>query len=110
MWGAAVAAGGLCLAHLRPEQREAYLAALAPGADIDARGVTFTRELLRQLQAALIDGITRGARCGAADFSDAAFAENVNFHGATFSASTDFSGAALSAYAGYDGPASPATG
>lgn len=44
-----------CLAHLDDADRTAYLATLAPGADIDHRGTVFTEEPLSELLTALRD-------------------------------------------------------
>ncbi|MET9116714.1 hypothetical protein ABZX38_21340 [Streptomyces longwoodensis] len=39
-----------CLAHLAAADRDAYLASLTPGADIDHRGTTFTASLLNAVR------------------------------------------------------------
>ncbi|MGV9922131.1 hypothetical protein ACWDUK_33830, partial [Streptomyces cellulosae] len=47
-----------CLAHLADADRDAYLAGLTPGANIDYRGTTFTEPLLTALLDALRDPAT----------------------------------------------------
>ncbi|RCG28722.1 pentapeptide repeat-containing protein [Sphaerisporangium album] len=93
--GATGAVDGRCLAHLNPEQRATYLAALTPGADIDMRGVTFSYELLQQLLTALTRR-RRGrpvtgakAKLGNADFRGAIFTGRVNVNKATFTKDAD---------------------
>ncbi|MEU1323985.1 pentapeptide repeat-containing protein [Streptomyces microflavus] len=73
-----------CLAHLTDTDRNAYLASLTPGADIDHRGTTFTEPLLRALQAPLHDSATDTVRFGNARFESATFKHSARFQFATF--------------------------
>lgn len=101
--GAAAAADQRCLAHLTPDARAAWLAALGPGADIDARGVVFSEELLDELSNAL----GAAPEFGSVDFGGATFNGAVSFKGATFSRTamfeeTTFNGNALFEDATFD--------
>ncbi|MER7108800.1 pentapeptide repeat-containing protein [Streptomyces sp. NPDC000229] len=73
-----------CLAHLAERHRADYLRSLAPGADIDHRGTTFTQPLLKALLDALHDPTTGNAHFGLAKFSEAQFCGDVSFKGAQF--------------------------
>ncbi|MFF8401693.1 pentapeptide repeat-containing protein [Streptomyces sp. NPDC015684] len=73
-----------CLAHLTDADRDAYLAGLTPGADIDHRGTPFTEALLDALLTALRDPATGHARFGKADFRSSTFKCPVEFRWATF--------------------------
>jgi uncharacterized protein YjbI with pentapeptide repeats len=75
----------VCLAHLSPRKRRQYLANLAPGADIDHRGTTFTEPLLKALLGALHDPATGNARFGLAEFSGAQFSGKADFSDVQFS-------------------------
>jgi uncharacterized protein YjbI with pentapeptide repeats len=92
--GAAIAAEELCLSHLGVERRAAYLAALAPGSDVDVRGVTFTPKLLAQLLDSFEDG-SGNIQIGNADFAQATFVgkEESYFGDATFNGVANFGGA-----------------
>ncbi|MBL3671012.1 pentapeptide repeat-containing protein [Streptomyces sp. M2CJ-2] len=68
-----------CLAHLAAADRDAYLAALSPGADIDHRGTLFTEDLLNRLLAALTDSTTGRPRIGNAWLSEAEFSGDARF-------------------------------
>ncbi|WP_063892264.1 MULTISPECIES: pentapeptide repeat-containing protein [unclassified Streptomyces] len=63
----------VCLAHLAADDRDAYLAALTPGASIDHRGTNFTESLLNALLNALRDPETGHPRLGHAKFELATF-------------------------------------
>ncbi len=82
-----------CLAHLADADRDAYLAALTPGADIDHRGTTFTESLLNALLNALRDPATGNARIGKATFESAIFEYNAVFGSATFESGARFESA-----------------
>lgn len=62
----------------------AYLAALAPGADLDHRGTSFTDDLLDRLLDALRDPTTELPHLGAARFGEAVFTGEAWFDRATF--------------------------
>ncbi|MFE7051295.1 pentapeptide repeat-containing protein [Streptomyces californicus] len=79
-----------CLAHLADTDRNAYLNALTPGADIDHRGTPFTEDLLHRLLTALHDPTTRQAHIGNAWFDGATFTGNAVFGGATFTGDARF--------------------
>ena len=82
----------VCLAHLDEAERDLYLAALSPGADIDHRGTPFTGELLSSLLAALTDSSGLPS-LGVAHFDEAEFSGVVHFPGAKFNGRTWFRGA-----------------
>jgi hypothetical protein len=73
-----------CLAHLADTDRDAYLASLTPGADIDHRGTTFTDPLLNALLTALRAPATGLARFGRAQFKLAVFRGDAQFGLTTF--------------------------
>ncbi|MFJ8540805.1 pentapeptide repeat-containing protein, partial [Streptomyces sp. NPDC093586] len=73
-----------CLAHLADTDRDAYLAGLAPGADIDHRGTPFTEPLLNALLNALRDSATGNPRFGLAGFESATFQGTAEFGSVTF--------------------------
>jgi hypothetical protein len=90
-----------CLAHLSSADRDAYLAGLSPGADVDHRGTPFTYELIQQLGSALDNGsghIIHGpyAHFGEAHFDGATFSGGLWLSGATFSGAAWFGGATFS--------------
>ncbi|WP_413098521.1 pentapeptide repeat-containing protein [Streptomyces sp. Inha503] len=92
-----------CLAHLNSAGRDAYLAGLAPGTDIDHRGTRFTAPLLNALLQALRDPTTGKPHFGTARFEGAEFAEEAGFHRARFSGTGHFGGARFSSTARFGG-------
>ncbi|MYW00595.1 pentapeptide repeat-containing protein, partial [Streptomyces sp. SID3343] len=93
----------LCLAHLSPADRAAYLNILAPGAGVDHRGTTFDGPLLAEVLDALRDPSTTRPRLGTAFFSAARFVADARFHDTTFTAEARFDGATFTGDAGFDG-------
>lgn len=89
-----------CLAHLPDAERDAYLAGLAPGTDVDHRGTTFTEPLLNALLDALRDPGTGRSRMGTALFDSAIFQGTAHFE------SVIFQGDALFGTATFEGNAS----
>ena len=87
-----------CIAHLDEPILQNVLDELEPGADVDARGVRFTSELLERLLAALRDPGTAVAHIGTASFRGACF------EGAVFDG-VKFQGKALFLDALFGGPA-----
>ncbi|WP_437097281.1 pentapeptide repeat-containing protein [Streptomyces sp. enrichment culture] len=83
--------------------RDAYLAGLTPGADIDHRGTPFTPELLNRLLTALHDPTTRRPHIGAARFEGATFTGAAWFEGATFTGAAWFEGATFTGAAWFEG-------
>ncbi|MEU9530670.1 pentapeptide repeat-containing protein [Streptomyces sp. NPDC048210] len=83
--------------------RDAYLAALAPGADIDHRGTTFTLELLGLLLVALYDPTTNAPCIGNARFDKANFIGDARFDGTTFTSHAQFGEATFTDHARFDG-------
>ncbi|MFD5102937.1 pentapeptide repeat-containing protein [Streptomyces albidochromogenes] len=79
-----------CLAHLADADRDAYLAALAPGFDIDHRGTTFTDALLNDLLDALGDPATARPRIGSARFERATFQGHTRFESVIFQGDASF--------------------
>ncbi|MFF4799535.1 pentapeptide repeat-containing protein [Streptomyces sp. NPDC001351] len=98
---------GRCLRHLDEPAQHAALAALAPGADVDFRGVHFTEELWQSVTSAMEArfGTARfdtarfpsGVRCSGARFEGPAY-----FEGALFEGGSHFTGAEFADYAGFD--------
>jgi hypothetical protein len=82
-----------CLAHLADVDRDAYLAGLTPGSDIDHRGTPFTELLLDALLNALRDPATGHARFGSARFDSATFQGSAGFDSATFQGEAGFGAA-----------------
>ncbi|MGW3865689.1 pentapeptide repeat-containing protein [Streptomyces sp. NPDC005047] len=102
-----------CLAHLTDADRNAYLAGLTAGADIDHRGTTFTDSLLDGLLNALRDPTTGNPRLGwawfvsatftgDAEFRSAIFESEAGFRSATFEGNTSFASATFRGHAGFD--------
>lgn len=81
-----------CLAHITDAGRDAYLASLAPGADIDHRNTGFTGQLLDSLLNALHDPDSSENRIGVADFRGAEFSGDARFDVALFSSDARFDG------------------
>ncbi|WP_380282469.1 hypothetical protein [Kitasatospora purpeofusca] len=71
--GIRVGPGGQCLAHLPDADRVAYLAALAPGSDLDLRGTTIDGTLLASIRSACTDRATTNPRFGWTDFTETTF-------------------------------------
>ncbi|MGW6981130.1 pentapeptide repeat-containing protein [Streptomyces sp. NPDC054932] len=90
-----------CLAHLTDTDRNAYLASLAPGSDIDHRGTHFTAPLLISLLHALRDPTTADLHLGSARFDRAQFSGDAQFGEAQFSGNAQFGGAQFSGNAGF---------
>ncbi|MFF9914801.1 pentapeptide repeat-containing protein [Streptomyces sp. NPDC013457] len=90
-----------CLAHLANADRDAYLAGLAPGADIDHRGTPFTEPLLDALLNALRDPATGHARLGNAQFGLATFEGDADFDSAIFEGIAGFGLAIFQGIAGF---------
>ncbi|MFC8669585.1 pentapeptide repeat-containing protein [Streptomyces sp. NPDC057199] len=82
-----------CLAHLADADRDAYLASLTPGANIDHRGTTFTEPLLDALLEAHRDPATGHPRFGYADFGSSTFQGGARFTSATFERGARFTSA-----------------
>ncbi|WP_405594066.1 pentapeptide repeat-containing protein [Streptomyces sp. NBC_01410] len=79
-----------CLAHLADADRDAYLAGLTPGTDIDHRGTLFSQPLLAALLGALRDPATGHPRFGVARFGSATFQGRAWFVSATFEGRAGF--------------------
>ncbi|MEW1912343.1 pentapeptide repeat-containing protein [Kitasatospora sp. NPDC085895] len=88
-----------CLAHLTDPDRDAYLAGLAPGTNIDHRGTPFTENLLDALLQALRDPGTGRPRLGDARFDDATFSDVAGFGRAMFTGDAWFDRATFSGLA-----------
>ncbi|MEU6688306.1 pentapeptide repeat-containing protein [Streptomyces sp. NPDC046832] len=91
-----------CLAHLTDADRDAYLAALTPGTDVDHRGTPFTEPLLIALLDALHDPATGHARLGTAWFGSAIFADSAGFGSATFEGGAWFGSAVFQGTAWFE--------
>ncbi|MFE6808643.1 pentapeptide repeat-containing protein [Streptomyces sp. NPDC057681] len=88
-----------CLAHLADTERNAYLAGLEPGDDVDHRGTSFTAPLLSELLGALRDPGTGQAHLGDAWFESATFEGDAWFHSAIFKGDARFESATFRDYA-----------
>jgi uncharacterized protein YjbI with pentapeptide repeats len=102
-----------CFRHIDQGERDAYLASLTPGADIDARGTEISRELLDALLDALCPHGEEQPRIGRARFDEAIFTGAANFNAVrfgkgvwftqvTFSGDAVFSGAVFNSVARFD--------
>ncbi|QIJ62568.1 pentapeptide repeat-containing protein [Streptomyces sp. JB150] len=108
--GVHVPGHNVCLAHLADADRDAYLASLTPGRDIDHRGTPFTEPLLNALLNALRDPATGHGRLGTAWFESATFRDIALFRSAIFEGdalfgSATFEGSALFDSATFQGSA-----
>ncbi|MEU3616420.1 pentapeptide repeat-containing protein [Streptomyces sp. NPDC006872] len=92
----------MCLAHLGDADRDAYLAGLAPGADVDHRGTRFNARLFNALRRALRDPASRRIQFGTARFQDARFSGPARFGEAKFSGPARFDRAQFAAEARFD--------
>ncbi|MGW1209226.1 pentapeptide repeat-containing protein [Streptomyces sp. NPDC002499] len=100
--GRSVAPYSACLAHLSDVDRDAHLASLDAGHDIDHRGTTFTAELLGRLLDALKDTATNHPRLGDVRFSSATFADDADFGSAAFTGDADFEAVTFSGVARFN--------
>ncbi|WP_329046697.1 pentapeptide repeat-containing protein [Streptomyces sp. NBC_01422] len=91
--GIKVAPYEACLFHQTDPDRNAYLAGLTPGSDIDHRGTTFTGPLLNALLDALRDPATGHPRLASAQFDSATFQDTASFEWATFEDAAQFGSA-----------------
>ncbi|MFJ8955249.1 pentapeptide repeat-containing protein [Streptomyces sp. NPDC102381] len=91
--GAPVPGHTECLAHLAGSERAAYLSGLAPGANVDHRGTSFTASLLETLLDALRDPATGNPLLGNADFESATFEGAADFKSAIFEGAAGFGSA-----------------
>ncbi|MFH8738000.1 pentapeptide repeat-containing protein [Streptomyces sp. NPDC017964] len=90
-----------CLAHLADTDRDAYLASLQPGADVDHRGTSFTAQLLHEFLGALGDRGTGQPHLGYARFGSATFEGRAWFGAATFEGDAGFESATFEGDAGF---------
>ncbi|MGW6144316.1 pentapeptide repeat-containing protein [Streptomyces sp. NPDC055140] len=90
------------MAHLADTERDAYLAGLQPGADVDHRGTFFTAQLLDELLDALRDRGTGQPHLGDALFGSATFEGYARFESATFEGYAGFGMATFEGYAGFE--------
>ncbi|OEJ28802.1 hypothetical protein AS594_34545 [Streptomyces agglomeratus] len=86
-----------CLAHLAEADRDAYLAGLTPGTDIDHRGTPFTEPLLEALR----DPATGHPRLGGARFQSASFQGEAGFDSVNFQGEAGFQSATFQRDAGF---------
>ncbi|MEU7315655.1 pentapeptide repeat-containing protein [Streptomyces sp. NPDC007083] len=87
-----------CLTHLEAEERDAALADLRPGADLDLRGTDLGAPLLNRISAALRPDAGAGPRFGAVSFAGARLAPGADFRSAVFEGDADFSSATFTGY------------
>ncbi|UTR83642.1 pentapeptide repeat-containing protein [Streptomyces cavourensis] len=92
----------VCLAHLTDTDRNAYLAGLTPGANIDHRGTTFTEPLLRGLETVLHDSATGIVRFGRARFESATFKGKAGFDSTVFEGDARFESATFKGKAHFE--------
>jgi len=100
----------ICLAHLEEEDWKDLLSTLAPGSDLDARGVTFSFKRWAELTARLTDRNSDILKFGATIFSETSLPENADFSRAHFYGeasfnNTQFKGDALFSGARFQGDA-----
>lgn len=100
--GGALGSEEWCITHLDEPSLQNVLDGLKPGADVDARGVRFTAELLERLLAAMRDPGTGVTRIGTASFRDACFAEGALFEGVEFQGKAVFLDASFSGSARFE--------
>lgn len=100
-----VAAGdtGYCLRHLDSAGRIAHLASLAPGDDLDLRGVAVNARLLGDVLAAYRDETTGRPVFGAVDCGYAWFTERTWFEYSEIRQGAEFGEALFSTIATFDG-------
>lgn len=91
-----------CLAHLSEAERASYLQTLRPGADIEALGVKFTRELLAELTRACHDPEVGRTRLGKADFRGGEFPEGADFNRVLFDSIAFFEDAKFGGRANFE--------
>ncbi|WP_371551321.1 pentapeptide repeat-containing protein [Streptomyces sp. NBC_00554] len=92
----------VCLAHLADADRDAYLAGMTPGTDIDHRGTSFTDLLLDALLAALLDPATGNPRIGGARFESTVFEGGPGFRSVTFERDAWFESATFTGAVGFE--------
>ncbi|MFJ3421922.1 pentapeptide repeat-containing protein [Streptomyces sp. NPDC086082] len=76
---------------------------MAPGADLDHRGTSFTSDLLNELLDAVRDPSTNQALLGDAQFGSAAFDDGAGFEMATFTGDAHFTAATFAGGANFRG-------
>ncbi|MDX3854849.1 pentapeptide repeat-containing protein [Streptomyces sp. AK02-01A] len=91
-----------CLAHLAPDQRDSYLAALTPGSGLDHRGTELDGALLHRLLDALRISDTGLSEIGTAQFDHAVFTGDARFDSVAFSGEVRFDYAAFTGDAWFD--------
>ncbi|MFJ2160133.1 pentapeptide repeat-containing protein [Streptomyces sp. NPDC087856] len=79
-----------CLAHLNESERDAYLAGLTSGADVDHRGTTLTAPLLQALFQALQNPTSGRPTFGVTRFDEAVFTDTTFLSKAKFTSVTIF--------------------
>ncbi|MDG9705372.1 pentapeptide repeat-containing protein [Streptomyces sp. DH37] len=105
--GVPVPGTAACLAHLDEADRDAYLASLAPGADVDHRDTPFTTDLLRRLLGALRASTSASTsasgrpEAGRARFDGAVFGGDAGFDRVVFTRGAHFGGAVFDGDAGF---------
>lgn len=109
--GVRVGDGDACWAHLTPEALKEALDSLAPGGNIDARGVDIESDLLRKMLSQMRGPDDRAARINVANFEGARFLGDAHFDEvafeigyfghATFTGDGSFYGATFSHYAAF---------
>ncbi|MFF2659688.1 pentapeptide repeat-containing protein [Kitasatospora sp. NPDC058032] len=100
--GIRVGSDGRCLAHLPDSDPVAYLAALAPGSDLDLRGATIDETLLSSIRAACTDRSTTNPRFGRTDFTESTFTGDARFYSATFTGDAKFESATFTGDAKFE--------
>ncbi|MFE1013780.1 pentapeptide repeat-containing protein [Streptomyces sp. NPDC058794] len=100
--GVRAASHTACLAHLTSSELDAYLAGLAPGADLDHRDTSFSAPLLHRLLDAVRDPTTGHPLLGTAKFQSATFTGDAGFESATFEGAADFRAATFENHANFE--------
>lgn len=89
--GIQIAGSDRCLRHLEPDELEAWLSRLGPGADIDIRGTIISSDPLTRVLNALHDDAGYPV-VGCARFDEAEFDGDADFSKVRFCADTGFDG------------------
>ncbi|MEV7145418.1 pentapeptide repeat-containing protein [Streptomyces sp. NPDC093084] len=100
--GITVTATGRCLRHAEISERDAYLASLAPGADLDLRGTTVGPTLLSRILTVTTDPTADRPTIGTARFDSATFTGSAQFRAATFTGWALFDSATFTGSAGFE--------
>ncbi|WP_179272544.1 pentapeptide repeat-containing protein [Streptomyces sp. XY006] len=111
--GLALAPHGRCLTHADSSQKDAFLASLSPGGNLDLRGTTVSEQLLDEVLHRFYDPTRQHKRFGDVDLTEAVIDGNANyghshfegtavFFMATFQDGAKFNDAVFNAYVSFE--------